>query len=284
MMLFLFACQHGQEKDQIIENLRNKNNLQKKIIERERKENRRLDVEIRNIKKRILTINSFEEKGFIYEKTKTDIQILQPGVYHGKEVSIGSEKMNWFGLIKQSNRYVFKKVKIGIYSMHDALVDRDTDTTGKRVIVTDSVKPIILISGLSNTKEGEIPFVELKKHILYPSESMNFKFNDNWTSITAYGTVNPTEHEGPQIRSYLLEISSSKDGYKTKQFFAGTHGFDDAMFTFIWAGDLDADGAIDLIMDLSNHYNVDNITLFLSSKADEGQLLKRVAELKTTGC
>jgi hypothetical protein len=52
----------------------------------------------------------------------------------------------------------------------------------------------------------------------------------------------------------------------------------------IWAGDLDGDGKLDLFMALSDHYNVTEYTLFLSSRGSGGKLVDRVAAFRATGC
>lgn len=52
----------------------------------------------------------------------------------------------------------------------------------------------------------------------------------------------------------------------------------------IWAGDLDRDGKLDLIMDLKTHENTSQIGLFLSSKSTKSNLLKLVALRSSVGC
>ncbi len=54
--------------------------------------------------------------------------------------------------------------------------------------------------------------------------------------------------------------------------------------SFIWAGDLDRDGRLDLLMDLAYHYNISMPTLFLSSAAGDGGLVAQVAQLRLSGC
>ncbi|MBI5473826.1 MAG: hypothetical protein HY961_15930 [Ignavibacteriae bacterium] len=54
--------------------------------------------------------------------------------------------------------------------------------------------------------------------------------------------------------------------------------------TLRWAGDLDRDGRLDLLMDLTNHYNVSEPTLFLSSRAAANELVKKVASHRQVGC
>jgi hypothetical protein len=52
----------------------------------------------------------------------------------------------------------------------------------------------------------------------------------------------------------------------------------------LWAGDLDADGVVDLFADLPTHYAGHHYILFLSSVARAGQLVAEAASLTTVGC
>ena len=58
----------------------------------------------------------------------------------------------------------------------------------------------------------------------------------------------------------------------------------DASPAVIWAGDINTDGAIDLLIDVSNHYNTSALTLFLSSDTASDALVIRAAAFITSGC
>lgn len=51
-----------------------------------------------------------------------------------------------------------------------------------------------------------------------------------------------------------------------------------------WAGDLDGDGKIDLLITAGPHYAQETSRLFLSSKARKGQLVNEVAKYEAPGC
>lgn len=59
---------------------------------------------------------------------------------------------------------------------------------------------------------------------------------------------------------------------------------DSSFPSLLWAGDLDGDGKLDLIMDTTDNYNVRNVTLFLSTKAKPGKLVEKVVSHESTGC
>lgn len=59
---------------------------------------------------------------------------------------------------------------------------------------------------------------------------------------------------------------------------------DDGTLALHWAGDLDRDGRLDLVLDASPHYNMTRLQLWLSSAAVESAPLGLAAEHQTTGC
>ena len=50
-------------------------------------------------------------------------------------------------------------------------------------------------------------------------------------------------------------------------------GFDDPKFELLWAGDLDKDNKIDLKLDMSPKYSCTRETIYLSTLAEDGELL-----------
>ena len=58
----------------------------------------------------------------------------------------------------------------------------------------------------------------------------------------------------------------------------------DLQVYFAFAGDLDHDGKLDLLIDVSANVHEWHPALFLSSAANEGELVAKVAELVTSGC
>jgi hypothetical protein len=58
----------------------------------------------------------------------------------------------------------------------------------------------------------------------------------------------------------------------------------DASAEVLFAGDLDRDGRLDLIIDLTDHYNVARPTLLLSSQAAAGELVGMAAVYESVGC
>jgi hypothetical protein len=60
--------------------------------------------------------------------------------------------------------------------------------------------------------------------------------------------------------------------------------FDGGCGVVEWIGDLDGDGRWDFIVNQTDHYNVNQPALFLSTLAGEGEIAGKAAEFRTTGC
>lgn len=73
-------------------------------------------------------------------------------------------------------------------------------------------------------------------------------------------------------------------GKKKQLIYSAGEFVDDPHFTVIWAGDLDRDGKLDLVVNLSRKYSVHPFRLLLSSKAVNGRLVRDVASVTLTAC
>jgi hypothetical protein len=78
------------------------------------------------------------------------------------------------------------------------------------------------------------------------------------------------------------QVPRTYRGYYTDGAFGGVG--DDGIPNLIWAGDLDGDGALDLLIDLSDHYNMLRPTLYMSRKRGGRTLLEPVAAHESVGC
>lgn len=61
-------------------------------------------------------------------------------------------------------------------------------------------------------------------------------------------------------------------------------GVDEPQISVFWAGDLDRDGKLDLVMNLSPKYSAWHVKLWLSTKAGKGELVGLAAAELTYGC
>ncbi len=144
---------------------------------------------------------------------------------------------------------------------------------------TNQEIPYMLLYGLPNLDGVTIPFYPNFKNQLMPGESIQIaEF-----TFTAAGQLIKTEY-GETVENYKLVLEGSKTNQTIQQTIADIPFFDDKMVTFYWAGDLDQDGLPDFLIDLSHKYSYSMPSLFISSKAGNGELVKMVAQLSEFGC
>jgi hypothetical protein len=123
-------------------------------------------------------------------------------------------------------------------------------------------------------KEGPIETTPDPPRVLFPGDRQFLTFNDGTVELWGTGSA---DEEG-RVESFAL------------------YGTDMVLFPpqplaleagasvphVQLAGDLDRDGRLDFLVSTSNHYNVHELTLFLSNGTTTG--VRPVAVWRTTGC
>lgn len=209
-----------------------------------------------------------------------DIQILETGGFHGEEVSAESGE-SWLGLFKQKNDYALLPVVLTVEDVHDPIVDSsENEKTGKEVKVLGQGEPVFLIKGKGFINSRVV------KTVFSGGKPITNIFNETYDFAgKKYNLKVQTEIIRKKVSTSLNETSKLilSDG-KTEQTIYSVERCNDCHWQINWAGDLDNDGKLDFYLNLSDHYNVANLKLFLSSEAESGELVKEVAEFTTTGC
>jgi hypothetical protein len=206
------------------------------------------------------------------------IELLLTGQFHGDEVSARSGE-RWFGVFPKKDGFELAEAVIKVSLIEDPIVDEEGKKTGKVVSTDKKEKPLFLVKGVSGLKPGRVHTVFTGNLFLEPGQhlALNLNDQDQYHFNASAGRKTP---DGSN-RDYKIEL---RLGEKT-QTIVSMEGTDiDGPPLLLWAGDLDRDGKLDLLMDLTNHYNMEMYTLFLSSKAGKGRLLEEVAHFVTVGC
>jgi hypothetical protein len=88
-----------------------------------------------------------------------------------------------------------------------------------------------------------------------------------------------------RLESAVASLSDAKviltEGDRTQVVYSADGFADDPHFDLHWAGDLDGDGKLDLVVDLSRKYSVLTYRLLLSTRARPGQLVGDAALFET---
>lgn len=139
----------------------------------------------------------------------------------------------------------------------------------------------------------EKPITTIEDKALFPERNLTFNFSGKEYSLSPMG--NCKNNEGQIIPSVTIKEMSEDD--------LGDIQIDDYVLTIsapenvtytiatipqmisvkpkvIWAGDMNGDGLLDLVLNLSDFYESMHIFLFLSDKNDLQKPLKKAADLK----
>jgi len=219
-------------------------------------------------------------------------QILLPGEWPGEDISVAGGP-DWWGIFPDGDGFTLQTSPV-------VISDRKGPVPGITVAIPQESKPVLLIQGLKDPVEGPILAATLEpldwlsaqstplrqNAFLFPGQSHRLTLPTDKTRLTAVGIVeeDPEFHHASlvnyQIRMYRGEAEKAVSQVLTTIPRMGDLGEP----YLVWAGDIDRDGKIDLIYDLTDHYIKTHLALFLSSAAKEGELVGLVAEWKWSSC
>lgn len=222
------------------------------------------------------------------------MRILQPTLYHGEEIDAKTGE-TWWGLYQDGEGFTLRPTVIKVDRVYDPMGDEDGEATGKKVTAAGIEQPMLLIHGLPDPKEGPVKSSFSGSRFVFPGDYEDLPCD--WRSdqddqnsgddyhLSALGTGLDGKY-WPVITDYNLMLyrNTSNGGGETQRLTFTERCDMDGRPVMLWAGDLDGDGKLDLLMDLTDHYNITALTLFLSTSAKEGEIVGKAAELVTYGC
>ena len=152
-------------------------------------------------------------------------------------------------------------------------------------------KPNFIISGIDLTDDQTINGKNYNSKMLFVGEAIYFQ------SSYLYVTGNPEISDNnifpfTTIRDYklILRQPTENEEFKeqvvfTNDFLAwiGGGGYEGGIL-IRWIGDIDGDNKIDILLSHATHYACWNVILFLSTKANENELVGQAANYEVCGC
>jgi hypothetical protein len=205
--------------------------------------------------------------------------IIEVTVYHGEELHTKSG-LTWMGLFPtKAGQFELRPTRVNVTMVHDEINDEPVNQkTGKKVTTSDKVEPLVLVKDVPALKAGKvITSTTYQKERPDVGAKLKLNVGGKESTLTVGGVKKDKEYRS-QYKVVLETGGVKQTVYERKEV------ADSSFPSLLWAGDLDGDGKLDLIMDTTDNYNVRNVTLFLSTKAKPGKLVEKVVSHESTGC
>ena len=224
-----------------------------------------------------------------------DYAIQPPGQFHaGETIALDGER--WLALRMDMAEAALRPATVRVATVEDVLLDEPGERSGQAVSSRPADDAILvflrgpaLVAGL--VAQARVDMVDgddryrFERALAFRDASYRLR-----SECTPRGGAPVAGQRQFDCVVVLRDVDSPReqvlvrmDGYAAGP---GEHAWlgDDAAPELLFAGDLDHDGELDLLFDTSHHYNLSRPTLFLSSQAGPGELLREVATHEATGC
>jgi len=222
----------------------------------------------------------------------TGFAIQPPGEFHGDE-PIARNGERWLSLRVEGNHATLQPERLQVTSVEDPIKDQPGQRTGLKVSAGNDDNVVVFLRG-DGLRDGAIDSATVAPAQDTPETLPRYaiSFNGRAYRIDTECTPQPRQDdvEQEQFRCVLTlhgdgeaDILAEVPGYAASGSQRVSLG-DEGGVTLLFAGDLDRDGRLDLILDISEHYNVSRPTLFLSSGLRGHGLLQVQARYESTGC
>jgi hypothetical protein len=203
------------------------------------------------------------------ERPQREWEFLIPGDYHADEAPTNPGN-HWLALAVINGSWHLVPDQVKAERIDDAVVDRQGEKTGIRINAEHA--GVIALLRIPNLTPRKVDAVDLK-----------FKDDGGRLSLTA-----PLElsfrGEWYQLEAKRFGVYLRRGNLRTmlSDIFVGGPESDNAAW-LLWAGDLDGDGALDLLVRYAG-YNSGGVCLFLSASARPGVLVRHIACHGGIGC
>lgn len=211
-----------------------------------------------------------QETSVLAALKQPEVRILQVGEFFCEITAEPNEV--WLGLYPTKSGHNLMPTTVRVDAFYDPAIGDDEDVTGAtRVSVPGQNAPLFVIKGLDSLKAGMVK--TLFSGRLPLERSLEFTLdNESTYTIAAFGGLE-SNSGSVDYRVELVKGSRS-------QVICSFDMSNAAVSYLLWAGDLDRDGQLDMLIDTVCDYNASGPMLFLSSLAEDGDLLQMVAQFE----
>ena len=190
---------------------------------------------------------------------KSKVRLLFTGDFHDEEVPYRTGE-KWIGLFRDGDEYELKKTTIVVQETKgEDLFSTNVSTKPRR-------KPLFLLNGNTGLELGKVSTTfDAEDHESFVIDNCNdlkssFRIKGMFWRLCMENAPKGYPDKGTTLN---LKGPGSETVLRSLP-----KGCNDCTWKLLWAGDLDNDTNLDLLIDVSDHYNVSQPTLFLSTKPD----------------
>lgn len=221
-----------------------------------------------------------EEPVVSVEDFKNEFDILLPRGYrtYEGENPASSLTKNWIDLYEENGEHYLEKADFTIEKGFDECVGDSL----KSII---SKNKTIVFMDYPELKLGKIKSLKIAKNKIWSKEKVTFTFNNVSYILRAEGKVQSSEKvntdDGKEdvfmdVKNYKLYLTA---GNAEEKLLLEEESFNNTFVELLFVGDIDGDGELDFIFSASRNYEEERVILFLSSKAKNGDAIKKVSEI-----
>lgn len=210
------------------------------------------------------------------------------GEFHGEE-TLARDGETWIALRHDASRAWLESVVVRVEAVNDPILDADDERSGRRVSTPSlSNEPLALLKGagivpgaLASTQHDPVALVPgvWRRVETRAIPSIELLLDCDAQAPDPDASFSCTLKVGDDVLEQSLHTfaaTKTADG----SIMLGDEGNAELRF----AGDLDRDGRMDLVLDLRDHYNVQRTEVWLSSDAAAGDLVRLAFRGEITGC
>ncbi len=214
-------------------------------------------------------------------------KVLTVGTFHSDEVWDNADKEKWFGLFKGKTGFYLEETNLKTKRVNDQIVDENENgKTGWEVQTINKDTSIILIEASYFLTPHIVEQAILSKEQIFPGDTLRINYLGIDYKLFSTGGKKKVQDDPEwfDVWNYKLYLTATIKGQQKTSLLVAQPNFDDQMINLIFAGDIDGDGILDLIIDTSRHYNATSPTIYLSRPADNGEVVKPIGGHTSVGC
>ena len=211
-----------------------------------------------------------------------------PGTYRIGEVTVETGT-TWLAVVPQRGRgYLVEETTLRVEAVHDPDAVRGGEKTGLRLSAPSCFRtPLFMVGATEAVQAGFVDTAVWSPRDLLIDTPMPITTNTNrhYALLVDCGGAPPAAAVEVIECPLVLYYETSQQVLASFPIVVGPGQqpeFDDrARPLLVWAGDIDRDRGLDLMLDLGNSWSISTPTLFLSSSAAKDELVGEFGALET---